>query len=249
MILQQIAASLKKRDWGTVVLEIFIVVVGIFIGLQVDDWNEARKDRIREARYLERIYAELALDIGEIQRDIELATERRAMGQLLLGALENPGLVRADPTRFIIAVERAGYTLLPTINDHTFEEIKSGGDLAIIRDEALRSALTGYYSLIEQLDSLDFFREFFQAAYLEHQLGILTPEQHGKLVPLDETAEFTEEEALEALERMRARPGFIEQIPRGTSNEPALGYFRLSQATAQDLRVKIGAVLGREAEQ
>ena len=42
MILQRITASLKKRDWETVVLEILIVVVGIFIGLQVDDWNRSR---------------------------------------------------------------------------------------------------------------------------------------------------------------------------------------------------------------
>ncbi|TDJ57365.1 MAG: hypothetical protein E2O41_08280 [Nitrospina sp.] len=249
MILRRIADGIRKQDWFVVMVEIMIVVVGIFIGLQVDDWNDARKDRMREALFLERIHDELALDIGEIQDSIGFAIERRAMGQLLLNAVDDPELVRADPTRFIVAVERAGYTLLPTINDHTFEELKSGGDLAIIRDAALRSALIGYYSLIERLDSLDFFREFFQAAYLEQQLGILTPEQHGKLVPLDETAEFTEEEALEALERMRARPGFIEQIPRGTSGQPALGYFRLWQATAQDLRARISAVLGRTAEQ
>lgn len=249
MILRRLAEGIREQNWFTAVLEVLIVVVGIFIGLQVDDWNEGRKDRIREARYLERIYDELALDIDEIQRGIDSAIERRAMGQLLLNALDDLEKVRADPTRFIIAIQQAGYTYLPTINDHTFEEIKSGGDLAIIRDEALRSALTGYYSLIKRLDSLDFFREFFQAAYMESKLGIVTPKQHGKLVPLDETAEFTEEEALEALERMRARAGFIEQIPRGTSNEPALGYFRLWQATAQDLRARIGAVLGRKAGQ
>ena len=100
MIIQRIATSLKKRDWGTVVLEVLIVVVGIFIGLQVDDWNEGRKDRIREARYLERIHDELALDIVEIQDSIEFAIERRAMGQFLLNAVDDSELVRADPTRF-----------------------------------------------------------------------------------------------------------------------------------------------------
>ena len=42
MILDSLASGLKQRDWGKVLLEILIVVVGIFIGLQVDDWNRSR---------------------------------------------------------------------------------------------------------------------------------------------------------------------------------------------------------------
>jgi len=36
VILQRLALSLKKRDWGLVLLEVLIVVIGIFVGLQVD---------------------------------------------------------------------------------------------------------------------------------------------------------------------------------------------------------------------
>lgn len=39
MILRKLADSIQKQDWFTVLVEIFIVVVGIFIGLQVDDWH------------------------------------------------------------------------------------------------------------------------------------------------------------------------------------------------------------------
>lgn len=66
MILQRIAASLKKRDWGTVVLEVAIVVVGIFIGLQVDDWNQRRQDRALEQQYLERLYADMLAQGGKV---------------------------------------------------------------------------------------------------------------------------------------------------------------------------------------
>ena len=43
MILRSIADGLSQRKWGTVATEVLIVVVGIFIGLQVDDWNQARR--------------------------------------------------------------------------------------------------------------------------------------------------------------------------------------------------------------
>ncbi|MAK62760.1 MAG: hypothetical protein CMK09_17460 [Ponticaulis sp.] len=42
MILRRIAQSIRKQDWFTVVIETLIVVFGVFIGLQVNNWNEAR---------------------------------------------------------------------------------------------------------------------------------------------------------------------------------------------------------------
>ena len=47
MILRTLADALREQNWFTVALEVLIVVVGIFIGLQVDDWNSARIDRQR----------------------------------------------------------------------------------------------------------------------------------------------------------------------------------------------------------
>jgi hypothetical protein len=39
MILRNIANAIRRQDWATVVIEFFIVVVGIFVGLQVDSWH------------------------------------------------------------------------------------------------------------------------------------------------------------------------------------------------------------------
>ena len=44
MILRRLAEGVRQQDWFTVVVEVLIVVVGIFLGLQVDDWNEGRQD-------------------------------------------------------------------------------------------------------------------------------------------------------------------------------------------------------------
>jgi hypothetical protein len=52
MILQRISKALRQQDWFTVVIETLIVVFGVFIGLQVNNWNESRQDQQRETRYL-----------------------------------------------------------------------------------------------------------------------------------------------------------------------------------------------------
>ena len=62
MILRKIADGLRAQSWFTVTLEVLIVVVGIFAGLQVDSWNESRKDRAKERAYLIRLEG----DIGRV---------------------------------------------------------------------------------------------------------------------------------------------------------------------------------------
>ena len=45
MILQKIAEGIRIQDWITVAIVFVIVVAGIFVALQVDSWNQGRKDR------------------------------------------------------------------------------------------------------------------------------------------------------------------------------------------------------------
>jgi hypothetical protein len=68
MIIQRVAAAVKRHDWSLFLLEVLVVVVGLFIGLQVDDWNESRKDQRREQLYLALIYGELAADVARENR-------------------------------------------------------------------------------------------------------------------------------------------------------------------------------------
>ncbi|MCM2313369.1 MAG: hypothetical protein NDI84_18420, partial [Steroidobacteraceae bacterium] len=60
MILRSLAHSIRKQDWLAVAIEFLIVVAGIFVGLQVTDWNERRQLRARELNYLERMAEDLA---------------------------------------------------------------------------------------------------------------------------------------------------------------------------------------------
>ena len=50
--------------------EIVLVMIGILLALQVNNWNEARKNRLLELIYLENITADLNLNINELQEFI-----------------------------------------------------------------------------------------------------------------------------------------------------------------------------------
>ena len=45
MILRRLTDALRKQDWFTVVIETLIVVLGVFLGIQLGNWNEARAEQ------------------------------------------------------------------------------------------------------------------------------------------------------------------------------------------------------------
>lgn len=49
MILRRIVDAFRRQDWFTVFVETMIVVLGVFLGLQVNNWNAARSERAKEA--------------------------------------------------------------------------------------------------------------------------------------------------------------------------------------------------------
>lgn len=51
--------------------EVILVVVGILIALQVNNWNENRKQRAKELHYLANLKNDLNLNIAEIDRYID----------------------------------------------------------------------------------------------------------------------------------------------------------------------------------
>ena len=61
MILRRIKAHVEKENWFAVFLDFCIVVVGVFIGLQVANWNEARSENERVATQLASFRTELIL--------------------------------------------------------------------------------------------------------------------------------------------------------------------------------------------
>jgi len=58
MIFRRLATSIRDQDWGTVTLEIVIVVLGVFIGIQVSNWNDERTAEERERLLLTELRAE-----------------------------------------------------------------------------------------------------------------------------------------------------------------------------------------------
>ena len=164
MILRRLAEAISEQNWFTVVLEVFIVVVGIFIGLQVDSWNEARKDRVLEQQYLASLKADFQADIEELDKAIALAESRARLGRMLISSIDK-GRAEGDPNEFIWAVFTSEFLNYPSYTRATIDDLLSTGNLELLQDSNLKAAIAEYYTDIE-------YREQWKTTWREMQIAM-----------------------------------------------------------------------------
>ena len=188
MILRRLADAIRQQNWFTVVLEIMIVVIGIFIGLQVDDWNEARKDRVLEQRYLERIRADIEKDITLFEFSRERAAERIAQIRFLEAMTRDPDAAAAEPARTIITLEKASWESYIRVEPRTFEEMRGAGLSTLIRDPGLRDAIAEYYREIARWERI-VDREASDEQFSFAAAGLLSGEQLAAIENHEDTGD------------------------------------------------------------
>ncbi len=143
MILRRITEHVKAQNWFAVGIDFLIVVVGVFIGIQVANLNEARVQDARDRVLLDRLHAdfERIVEWGEDNvpdiEDLPLQTKR--MIDIIRSDVE-PELDDAFRTMAAATVEVwSGAELSPT-----YEELVATGTLSRIRSSELRRALSNY---------------------------------------------------------------------------------------------------------
>ncbi|GJL92750.1 hypothetical protein [Hyphococcus sp.] len=59
MILRRVIAHFRKQEWTAIALDFLIVVMGVFVGLQVNNWNEARAAEHRKDEIIAALITDL----------------------------------------------------------------------------------------------------------------------------------------------------------------------------------------------
>lgn len=134
---------IDKRRIGNYLLyalgEILLVVVGILIALQVNNWNDARKARAVELEYLSNIRADLTENLAEIDRFISARADRIADAAAVVSSIESEEAVDAHEfnARCIHIYEWRRFSQI----NFTFEELLNSGKLALISNDGIKSSL------------------------------------------------------------------------------------------------------------
>ena len=192
-----------QLDWSYAVGELVIVVVGVLIALGIGQWQQELEDREIELEYADRLRSDLTEDTTRFKDfvKIELAKKARVLKEL--------DRIESAPTSFdpsivdSTSLYYSTYKALPETQSAAYSELKSTGQLRLIRSAALRVLLEDYYDLHELMsgilaDPVGPYREIFAGsmsgtAFLDWRVNDI---------------EVPESELIAALRTMLSHPDF-----------------------------------------
>lgn len=133
--------------------EIILVVIGILIALQINNWNEARKDSIAEKDFYCKLLEDFELDRQNVARlykesDYKIETAKKLLLELPLKNKRKEYLIDT----YIQALRTNAFAPSKV----AILDITSSGKLSLLKNDSLKQNLIRYYAeldnLIYQLD-------------------------------------------------------------------------------------------------
>lgn len=146
---RRLLLNLRARDWGAVVIDIAILVIGVFLGLQADTWNDARKAAAEGRYYTQRLRDELAESIERLDAAIAGGRATVEASRRAQRAIREGSIAPDEPEAFVadfLAVMRMEEA---DVVDGAIEELRSTGRMGVIRNRQVREAVSRYYRALQ----------------------------------------------------------------------------------------------------
>ena len=194
--------------------EIVLVVIGILIALQVNQWNAERKDRGHERLLLEQIRDDLRLDTLDLRYNLELHQQVLEQEEVLLALLLQESTTEPD---YAMAF---GVDAVLMTHRSAFQSLQHY-DVGLLRNDQLKRRISRhfdfFYEAMQLLENATPAYDLYsrKAPYFEKHFrvagGTNTPVTRTEDTPAEEYMDVTmERRSLEPvdLEGMRADQGF-----------------------------------------
>jgi hypothetical protein len=133
--------------------EIILVVIGILIALQINIWNQSRKEKAKEIKYLTSIKSDLIeqLQYINIQKEYELSYINAA--NPVIDYYNKHSRFSLDTVFFEnITILNSRKTFITT--DPTFIDLVSSGNINLIHNDILKKKIISYYQELELAEKI-----------------------------------------------------------------------------------------------
>lgn len=146
MILQKFATAIRRQDWFQVIVEVLIVIVGIFLGLQVQAWYDGRSAQAEEQRVTSIFVTDLEKTIRSYDILMDIMIRQNKSTEHVIKTLEIGVLEPVDVAEFEEGIFRYGRQSAIDANISSFHD----GNLNRILNNDLRLFIDEYISFINR---------------------------------------------------------------------------------------------------
>jgi hypothetical protein len=148
MILRRVIVHFRRQEWTAIFIDFLIVVLGVVLGIQVSNWNDALAARASEFAFLRAVSDDLRLEVEDTRGYIATLNDVIEWGARAGETLKAPESCTIDCWRRLVDFFLASQWVNVRADRAAYEEIRRTG---LPRDRALKAELTRYYGLNDQV--------------------------------------------------------------------------------------------------
>ena len=150
MVIRRIRDHATAHNWFAVGIDVVIVVVGVFLGLQANNWNATRIERAEAETYRAQIIDNLRANEIDIDARAAYYRQVRQHSVAALAAFEVPGAVNDEPA--LIHVYQSTQVWRRPLVRSAYDEMVGAGLSDRLGDPETRSNLTAFYAQLPQFN-------------------------------------------------------------------------------------------------
>ena len=150
-MIRRLRVHAAKQDWFAVGVDLAIVVVGVFLGIQASNWNQDRAERAEARELRAQIIDNLKANEADFAARSAYYGQVRAHAVAALEALRRPD--RELGERFLIDSYQASQVWLRPFQRTAYEELMASGLNRKMGDARTREELASYYVSVSGLDT------------------------------------------------------------------------------------------------
>jgi hypothetical protein len=151
MILNRLRDRMRNQDWFGVGLEVLIVVLGVFLGIQASNWNEARVERDMGRAYHQRLGEDFNANARDLDTRAFYYRQVRRHAVAALEALHRP-LAADAAQQFLIDAYETTQVAPRSMKRNTWDEILSTGAMNRMGTPDEREMVSNYYLSVATIE-------------------------------------------------------------------------------------------------
>lgn len=154
MVARRIREHVASHNWFAVLVDLIVVTIGVFIGIQVSNWNSARIERDEVRAYRAQIIDDLKANEQELAERLHYYRQVRVHALGAMAALE-----RAAPRgeAFLVDSYQASQVSPLWIERSAYDEMIASGLAKSFGGPAVRRRLSSYYAATTRLEAASIF--------------------------------------------------------------------------------------------
>jgi len=144
MLLRRVIEHISQQNWSAIVIDFIIVVAGVFVGIQVSNWNESLTAQRKSEQFSARLIDDIRHEAWDYEYIIEYFDDLRDNAERTIQALT--GDITLTDEAFLISAYRASNYGFAERWRATFDELIATGEIGLIDDAKLLATAIFVYN-------------------------------------------------------------------------------------------------------